>query len=97
MTPREIFIYLIVALAKDQSIQVLDRDRKTAILEIMRKEFCPNVSDEDWASISQDIDHDLQPKVTKLLFKCMERSDLLKINDAVLARWNKQGRGQRYS
>ena len=97
MTPREIFIYLIVSLIKDPTIQVLDKDRKTAILELMRQKFCPQVTDEDWAVISKEIDHDIQPSLTKELFKCVKREDLLKINDAVIQRWNKQGRGQRYS
>lgn len=97
LSPREIFIYLIVALTKDETIAVLDKDRKTAILEIMRSEFCPQVTDEDWAVISQDIDHQLQPELTKKLFSCIQRGDLLKINDLVLQRWQKQGRKQRFS
>ena len=97
MTPREIFIYLIVSLIKDPTINVLDKDRKTGILELMRKEFCPEVTDQDWAEISKDIDHNIQPNLTKALFKCVKRDDLLKINEAVLARWKNQGRGQRYS
>lgn len=74
MTPREIFVYLMVSLIKDPTMQALGIDKRTVILDELRKEFCPTVDDNDWASLAREIDTN-QVEVTKSLVKLVKLED----------------------
>lgn len=74
MTPREIFVYLMVSLIKDPVMQALGSDKRTVILDELRKEFCPTVDDNDWASLAREIEKN-QVEVTKSLMKLVKLED----------------------
>lgn len=67
----------------------LDVGRRTAILEILRKEFCPTLTDNDWLGIALSIEknHD---EVAKLIMKQINRKDLMQIYDFVTERWKER-------
>jgi len=74
MTPREIFLYIVVSMIKDPAMQSLGSDKRTVILDELRKEFCPSVDDNDWASLAREIEKN-QPEVAKSLIKLVKLED----------------------
>ena len=67
----------------------LDITRRTAILEILRKEFCPKVTDDDWASIAREIEFN-KSELDKSIRSLMSRDDLVKIYADVQERFSKR-------
>lgn len=89
MTPREIFIYIMMAMLQDPAMAALDMTRRTAILEILRKEFCPSVTDDDWASLAREIEQN-RPVVIASCMKEMKNNELLSIYENVQERFRKR-------
>ena len=89
MTDREKFVYIATCMMHSPVAMSLDVGRRTAILEVLRQEFCPTLTDDDWLGIALSIDknHD---EVGALIMKQMKRDDLLKIYDFVTKRWEKR-------
>lgn len=89
ITDREIFIYIMVCMMKDETMQALDRDSRTGILEILRTKFCNSVNDQDWHQIQQGLDrHNLD--ITATMISSLKRKDLRAINENVMNRFRKQ-------
>lgn len=95
LTPRETFVYLIVALIKDPTVAALGIDRRTVILDEMRKKFCPEVTDVDWSTIADDIDKRLQPQMSSALRGMMKGTDWHKLHVSILERFTKNTGGFR--
>lgn len=89
MKPREIFIYLMMSIMKDQTLMALDQTRRTAILDLLRKEYCPSVTDDDWASLAREVEFN-KPEIDKSLRQLMKRDDLVKIYAQVQERFSKR-------
>ena len=91
MTHREIFVYLIVALAKDPNIAVLGVDRRTVILDELRKKICPSVTDDDWSWIAREIDSNNE-ELGKLLKSMMTGKDFTTLYTNIMERFEKRKR-----
>lgn len=89
MTPREIFIYIMLSIIKDPTLSALDITRRTAILEILRRDYCPSVTDDDWASIQREIDKN-QPILFEDFKKLISRDDMVLIYTQVVERFKKR-------
>lgn len=78
-----------MSIMKDQTLMALDITRRTAILEELRKEYCPSVTDDDWLSIAREVEFNKD-----ILFqdfrKLMTRDDLVKVYANVQERWSKR-------
>jgi len=74
---------------KDETMQSLDIDSRTGILEILRKKFCPGVNDQDWHQIQQGLDK-RNLDITGTMIASLKRKDLLAINQNVCDRFRKQ-------
>lgn len=86
MTDREKFVYLAMCLMFSPVAMSLDVGRRTAILEELRKEYCPGLTDNDWLGITLSIDKG-HKEVQQSLLKLMKRDDLMKIYFQVQDRW----------
>ena len=89
MTHREIFVYLLVSLIKDPTIQALGVDKRTVILNEMRKKMCPTVTDDDLGWIAKEIDSN-NPEVQKLLFSLIDKKDFAKLYVSIMDRFTKK-------
>ena len=91
MTHREIFVYLIVALIKDPTIAALGVDRRTVILDELRKKLCPSVTDDDWSWIAREIDSNKE-ELDKLLKSMMNEKDFTTLYSNIMERFEKRKR-----
>ena len=89
VTDREIFIYIMTCMMKDETMQSLDIDSRTGILEILRTKFCPGVNDQDWNQIQQGLDK-RNLDITTTMISSLKRKDLRAINANVMDRFRKQ-------
>ena len=89
VTEREVFVYIMTCMMKDETMQALDIDSRTGILEILRKKFCPNVNDQDWHQIQQGLDK-RNLDITNTMISSLNRKDLQAINQNVCDRFRKQ-------
>lgn len=89
VTDREIFIYIMTCVMKDPTMQSLDIDSRTGILEILRTKFCPGVNDQDWNQIQQGLDK-RNLDITMTMISSLKRKDLRVINTNVMDRFRKQ-------
>lgn len=89
VTDREIFIYIMTCMMKDETMQALDIDSRTGILEILRRKFCPGVNDQDWNQIQQGLDK-RNLDITTTMISSLKRKDLRAINANVMDRFRKQ-------
>lgn len=89
MTDREKFVYIATCMMHSPVAMSLDVGRRTAILEILRQEYCPSLTDNDWLGLALSIDknHD---DVARSIMKQMNRDDLMKVYDFVTKRWEKR-------
>jgi len=74
---------------KDDTMQSLDIDSRTGILEILRTKFCPTVNDQDWNQIQQGLDK-RNLDITYSMISSLKRKDLRAINANVMDRFSKQ-------
>jgi hypothetical protein len=89
VTDREMFVYIMTCMMKDKTMQSLDIDSRTGILEILRTKFCPSVNDQDWNQIQQGLDK-RNLDITTTMITSLKRKDLRAINQNVLDRFRKQ-------
>jgi hypothetical protein len=78
-----------ISITKDPAMQALGTDKRTVILDELRKEFCPKVDDNDWASIAREIDKN-QPELAKSLVKLVKLEDYGTIYEKIIQRFNKR-------
>ena len=89
VTDREIFIYIMTCMMKDETMQSLDIDSRTGLLEILRTKFCPSVNDQDWNQIQQGL-YKRNLYITTTMITSLKRKDLRAINANVMDRFRKQ-------
>lgn len=78
-----------MSIMKDQTLMALDITRRTAILEILRQEYCPSVTDDDWLSMAREVEFNREV-LSQDLRKMMSRDDLVKIYANVQERWGRR-------
>lgn len=89
MTPREIFLYLMMSIMKDELMMALDMTRRTAVLELLRKEYCPSVTDDDWLSLAMEVEKNREDVVNSCR-KLMSNDELHLIYVKLQERWSKR-------
>ena len=78
-----------LSILNNPTLMALDMTRRTAILEELRKEYCPSVTDDDWLSLAREIEFNRET-LTKDMIGMMKRDDLHIIFTQVQERWGKR-------